>query len=219
MTRFASQQGNSFLTDKTHDAIIFLKILSQKYDIAVANPPYTDNFDFGPELKKYVEDNFKIPYKFHTNLYATLLKRNFEFTNESGIIAMIHPNTFMFIKTFEGVRKYILEQSRIDLLVDYGLDRVNLFGGDILLDSNCWYVIDKNKTNRDGVYFNISTNQQEKFKKESLNQAVIDFINHDENKRVITLNQNKFKFISGIPFIYWISDEFRESLKDTQPKI
>ena len=134
VTRFASQQGNSFLTDKTHDAITFLKLITQKYDVATANPPYTDSADFGKELKVFIDTNYKTPYKFHTNLYATFLKRCFELTNEIGSIGMIHPNTFMFIKTFDGVREFILKHSHIDILVDYGLDRVNLFGGDILLD-------------------------------------------------------------------------------------
>ena len=39
-------------------------ILTQKYDIAVTNPPYTDSSDFGPELKSFIEDN----YKNHINL-------------------------------------------------------------------------------------------------------------------------------------------------------
>jgi hypothetical protein len=55
VAQYATQQGNSFLTDKTKDAITFLKIITQKYDVATANPPYTDSADFGPELKKYIE--------------------------------------------------------------------------------------------------------------------------------------------------------------------
>ena len=49
----------------------------------------------------------------------------------------------MFIKSFEGVRKYMIEKSHVEILVDYGLDRVNLFGGEILLDSNSWYILSK----------------------------------------------------------------------------
>jgi len=89
VTRFASQQGNSFLTDKTHDAIIFLKLITQKYDVATANPPYTDRGDFGGDLKQFIEDNYKKPYKFNTNLYATFIKRCYELTEEKGQVLMI----------------------------------------------------------------------------------------------------------------------------------
>jgi hypothetical protein len=72
--QFASQQGSSFLTDKTKDAITFLRLISQRYDIATANPPYTDSSDFGSDLKKFVDINYKKPHKFNTNLYATFIK-------------------------------------------------------------------------------------------------------------------------------------------------
>ena len=41
--------------DKTKDAITFLKLITQRYDVATANPPYTDSSDFGPDLKKFIE--------------------------------------------------------------------------------------------------------------------------------------------------------------------
>lgn len=215
VAQYATQQGNSFLTDKTKDAITFLKLITQKYDVATANPPYTDSGNFGPELKTFTDANYAKPYAFHTNLYATFIKRSFELTNENGIIAMIHPNTFMFIKTFEKVREFILAKSHIDLLVDYGLDRVNLFGGDILLDSACWYVLCKNKNKKEGLYLNITTNQQEKAKKGSFYQAIEDTIYSNKNERVIYLKQDKFKSIKGNPFIFWISDGFREKFANS----
>ncbi len=108
--------GLSFLSFKTADAITFLELLTQKYDVAVANPPYTDSSDFGGELKTFIETNYKKPFKFNTNLYATFIKRNYEITNDNGYIALIHPHTFMFIKTFEDVRKFMIEKTHIDLL-------------------------------------------------------------------------------------------------------
>jgi hypothetical protein len=93
---------NTFLSSKTRDAITFLELLTTKYDVATANPPYTDSSDFGPELKTFIDANYKKPHKFHTNLYATFIKRCYELTAEDGKVALIHPDTFMFIKTFEG---------------------------------------------------------------------------------------------------------------------
>ena len=138
---------------------------------------------------------------------------------------MIHPHTFMFIKTFEDVRKFMLEQTHINVMVDYGLDRVNLFGPGILLDAT-FYTLDMNiKDKTAGIYFNITANQQEKFKKGSLAQAYSDYLNGQPNDRVYTLPQSKLKGIKSYPFIYWISDEFREkfggqSLNDVaDPKV
>lgn len=211
--RFASQQGNSFLSSKTQDAITFLQLLTQKYDVALANPPYTDSGDFGPELKIFIEANYKQPYKFNTNLYAAFIKRCCEITNDDGYVGMIHPHTFMFIKTFEDVRKYLIDHTHIDLMIDYGLDRVNLFGTGILLDAT-WYVLSKKKKESPGLYFNITANQQEKAKQASLENAYKDAINIRQNNRLYTLPQEKLKIIEGWPFIYWISDGFREKFQE-----
>ena len=208
-----SKQGRTFLNTKTQEAITFLKLITQKYDVAVANPPYTNSDDFGIELKKFVEANYRQPYKFNTNLYGTFIKRCCELTDEVGYVALIHPHTFMFIKTFEDVRKYIIERTHIDILVDYGLDRVNLFGPGILLDAT-WYVLSKKEKEADGIYFNITANQQERTKKESLEIAYDDLINNRKNDRVYYLSQPKLKIITGWPFIYWISDGFRKTFKE-----
>jgi len=206
----ASSGAYNFMQVQAENAVTYLEILTNKYDVAVANPPYTDSADFGPELKTFVENHYKKPYKFNTNLYATFIKRCCEITTQDGKIAMIHPHTFMFIKTFEDIRKYIIDKTQIDVLVDYGLDRVNLFGPGILLDAT-WYVLSKKKAeNTKSLYFNITGNQQEKHKKASLEKALEDVLINKLNDRVYFLDQEKLKIIDSSPFIYWISDGFRE---------
>lgn len=211
---WSGEGSNAYTLSKANDAISFLEIISQKYDVVVANPPYTDSADFGKELKEFVEENYKRPYKCNTNLYAAFIKRCCELADDVyGKVGMIHPHTFMFIKTFEDVRKFMLEETHINVMVDYGLDRVNLFGPGILLDAT-FYTLDMNKRDRtSGIYFNITANQQEKYKKSSLAQAYEDYLNNRSNDRVYTLPQSKLKGIKSYPFIYWISDEFREKMK------
>ncbi|MDI6687772.1 MAG: BREX-1 system adenine-specific DNA-methyltransferase PglX, partial [Desulfobacterales bacterium] len=205
--------GDTFLKVNTKAALIYLSILTSKHDVAVCNPPYTDSADFGPELKKFIDANYKQPFKFNSNLYACFIKRCCELTDETGYVALIHPHTFMFIKSFEDVRKYIIEHTHIDLLVDYGLDRVNLFGPGILLEASL-YVLSKKRKDEEGIYFNITANQQEKFKKVSLAQTFDDVVNKRKNERAHKLAQSKLKIIDGWPFIYWISDGFREKFKE-----
>lgn len=209
-----AKQGQTFLNTKTQDAITFLQLLTQKYDVAVANPPYTDSSDFGPELKKFVESNYKQPYKFNSNLYTVFIKRCFELTTDNGKMALIHPLTFMYIKTFEDVRKFILDKTHISVFVDYGLS--NLFGT-VMVDP-AFYVLEKNNTTKEKSWF-ISLDQytrtsNEKFKKDFCLEALDDNIANRPNKHNINLPQEKLKIIEGWPFIYWISDGFREKFKE-----
>lgn len=207
---WGGEGSNAYSLSLVNDAMTFLDILTTSFDVAVANPPYTDSSDFGPELKEFAEANYKKPMKFNINLYACFIKRCCELTDELGKVGMIHPHTFMFIKTFEDVRKFMIENTHINTMVDFGLDRVNLFGPGILLDATFYTLDKKDVENTPGVYFNITANLQEKYKKGTLENAYADYCNGQPNDRVYLLPQDKLKAIKSWPFIYWISDEFRE---------
>lgn len=207
---WGGEGSNAYSLSLVNDAMTFLDILTTSFDVAVANPPYTDSSDFGPELKEFAEANYKKPMKFNINLYACFIKRCCELTDELGKVGMIHPHTFMFIKTFEDVRKFMIENTHINTMVDFGLDRVNLFGPGILLDATFYTLDKKDVENTSGVYFNITANLQEKYKKGTLEKAYADYCNGQPNDRVYLLPQDKLKAIKSWPFIYWISDEFRE---------
>ncbi|WP_417861363.1 BREX-1 system adenine-specific DNA-methyltransferase PglX [Winogradskyella sediminis] len=206
VTKFASQQGNSFLTDKTKDAITFLKLLTQKYDVAAANPPYTDSSDFGPELKRFIDNNYKKPYKFNTNLYATFIKRCFELTNSEGKVAMVHPPTFMYIKTFEDVRKYLIEKSHIDLFVEWGY--LGMFHPSARVDA-AMYIIDKEKKDTETTFIKLNHIYEGK-RYDAFIDAYDKIITKEPHLNNYFLPQSKLKIIKSYPFIYWISDEFRE---------
>lgn len=210
VNKYSEHNSNPYTLLKMSEAMTFLDVISNSFDVVVANPPYTDSADFGTKLKAFVEENYRKPLRFNSNLYACFIKRCCELADDVGKVGMIHPHTFMFIKTFEDVRKFMLEHAHINVMVDYGLDRVNLFGPGILLDAT-FYTLDINsKDQTPGIYFNITAGQQEKFKKGSLAKAFADYLDGIPNDRVYTLPQKKLKGIKSYPFIYWISDEFRE---------
>lgn len=216
VAQYATQAGNSFLTDKTKDAITFLKLITQKYDVATANPPYTDSGNFGPELKKFTDSNYSKPYKFNTNLYASFIKRCFELTNDNGKLAMIHPLTFMYIKTFEDVRKFIIDKSHINIFVDYSADSTNLFDGSFA-SASAFYILEKNIKNINSLFISLERYTRtidEKNKKIFFEIAIEDSINNKKNKHNYLIDQNKLKSIKSWPLIYWISDSFRDRFKN-----
>lgn len=204
--KYASSNSNSFLVDKTSDAITFLKLVSQKYDVATANPPYTDSSDFGVDLKEFIDTNYKQPYKFNTNLYATFIKRCYELTDENGKIAMVHPPTFMYIKTFEDVRKFILDKIYIDFFVEWGY--LGMFNPSARVDS-AMYILSKAPNEKDSSFMKLNELYEGK-RFDTFNVAYDDFLNKVQNKYNFTVPQSKLKIIKSYPFIYWISDEFRE---------
>ena len=212
--QYAQAKGNnSFLASKTRDAIIFLELLTTEYDVATANPPYTDSSDFGVELKAFIDNNYKAPYKFNTNLYATFIKRCYEFTGEDGKIAMIHPDTFMFIKTFEGVRSFILNHTHINIFSHYP-QTGGVFGIGIIYPA--FYVLEKSIYMETASKFIDVSNRDGGRKDEILifENRITDCISGVENEYIFTIPQFKLKAIKSTPFIYWISDDFRSKFKN-----
>jgi hypothetical protein len=214
VAKYAERQGETFLSTKTQDAFTFLRIISQQYQVVVANPPYTDSADFGPELKEYIETNYKLlDYKFHTNLYSSFIKRSSELLANNGKIAMIHPLTFMYIKSFEDVRKFILDNFNISVLVEFGMG--GLFPQHIFVDP-AFYILEKSDKKTKSLFFSLdqySNTNKQSLKKTFLYDAITDIINGVQNNHVFSIEQDKLKIIKGQPFIYWISDSFRSKFK------
>ena len=210
VNKYSEHNSNPYTLLKMSEAMTFLDVISNSFDVVVANPPYTDSGDFGTELKAFVEENYRKPLKFNSNLYACFIKRCCELAGDDGKVGMIHPMTFMYIKSFEDVRKYMLENTHINLFVEYGLS--NLFGT-VMVDP-AFYVLEMGMRNQPPSVF-ISLDQytrtpEEKNKKRYCLEALADYCNSTSNKHIYTLPQEKLKGIKSYPFIYWISDEFRE---------
>jgi hypothetical protein len=202
-----AKQGQTFLNTKTQDAITFLQLLTQKYDVAVANPPYTPSSEYGEELKLFIENNYRLDINVYENLYGCFILRCFELVEINGLIAMITPQTFMFIDSFKDLRKKIINDTYIDVLVQYG------FGG-IFKESidPAFYILKKSKEpNQESTFIKLdndfSSSKNEYF------GSIVDSSNL-ESKNTFVLNQEKLLSIKNQPFIYWISDNFREKFKE-----
>lgn len=205
--QWGGEGSNAYSLSLVNDAMTFLDILTTSFDVAVANPPYTDSSDFGPELKAFAEANYKKPLKFNINLYACFIKRCCELTDELGKVGMIHPLTFMYIKTFEDVRKFILNTTHIDILAELGLGGVF---PNAQVDT-VTYVLDKFKgNNSDGLYINLTKYKNHVNKPQLFANAYSNLLAKIEDEHNYHLPQDKLKAIKSWPFIYWISDEFRE---------
>lgn len=204
--QWGGEGSNAYSLSLVNDAMTFLDILTTSFDVAVANPPYTDSSDFGQELKAFAEANYKKPLKFNINLYACFIKRCCELTDGLGKVGMVNPPTFMYIKTFEDVRKYMVEKTHISLFVEWGY--LGMFSPTARVDS-AFFVLDKEKKNEDSLFIKLNDLYEMKRKK-VLFDAYADYCNGQPNDRVYLLPQDKLKAIKSWPFIYWISDEFRE---------
>lgn len=211
---YCERNASDYALTKAGDAMTFLSILSTPFDVVVANPPYTDSGDFGPELKWFIDANYKSPLKFNINLYASFIKRNTELAGPSGKVGMVNPPTFMYIKTFEDTRRHILDNTHIDLFVEWGY--LGMFSSFARVDSAMFVLENQQgriKSNNLSSFIKLNDLYEMK-RKAVLDNAYTDLCNHTPNTRVYLISQDKLKGIKSYPFIYWISDEFRLKFSD-----
>ena len=214
ISRFAVDDKKKFLAEAASNALTYLRIIVEKYDIVASNPPYTDSASYsGTELSTFIEINYKKPFNCVSNLYSAFISRDISFCDEAGYIATIEPNTFLTINSFSGLRKAIVNKCHIHILVDHGLDRVNLFGPDVKVDA-ALSVLQKGVKDEKSIFIDNDSNQQEKYKKDTLLRIETDISKGVIDERVHILNQDEFNKIEGIPFVFQLSQAFRKKFQE-----
>ncbi|MHB8128494.1 MAG: BREX-1 system adenine-specific DNA-methyltransferase PglX [Mobilitalea sp.] len=90
------------------------EILAGKYSIVVTNPPYMNASYMPVLLKEYIQKEY---YDFRSDLFAVFTKRTLEMCNENGYVGLLMPYVWMFISSYEEMRKWINQNANIMALV------------------------------------------------------------------------------------------------------
>lgn len=177
------------------------RIMIDKYDIVITNPPYMGGRGFSDKLRKYVEKNYKDS---KGDLFAVFIEKCNEFTKENRYTAMITMHSWMFLSSFENLRKQIIEKREIQSLNHLGTRAFEELGGEVV-QTVSWVV--KNKApEKKGTYIRLVDYNNAQWKEE-------EFLN---NKNYYSANQKEFKKIPSSPIAYWVSDRVREIFEKNQ---
>lgn len=168
------------------------KILFDKYAVVATNPPYLNKFD--AKLKKYIADNYA-DYK--GDLFSVFVYRNFGFCEENGYSGFMTPMVWMFIKTYEPLRNYILNNKAITTLIQFEYSAFEEATVPI-----CSFVLKNGKAESKGEYFRLSDftggmEVQRRKVKEALSNPDCGFFYES--------SQSNFSKIPGSPVAYWAS--------------
>jgi type II restriction/modification system DNA methylase subunit YeeA len=90
------------------------KLLSDKYDIVVTNPPYLNSSYMDDALKQYVNKEYKDT---KSDLFACFAIRAKEFSNNDGLIGFISPYVWMFINSYKELREKVIKENTIASLI------------------------------------------------------------------------------------------------------
>lgn len=170
-------------------------IMSNKYAVVCTNPPYMNKLE--GHLKKFVTDYYK-PYS--GDLFSVFIYRNFAYCKSGGYSAFMTPNVWMFIKTYENLRSYILNKKSIITLVQMAK---GAFFKEATVDI-CAFVLKNAKETEKGLYFRL-----EDFKggMEVQRQKVLEAIENNDCGYFYESDQSNFSKIPGSPIAYWVSNQ------------
>ena len=175
------------------------KILSQKYDVVCTNPPYMGSSGMNAVLSDYVKKNFPDS---KSDLSTCFMERCGQLTSQNGYYTMINIPVWMFLSSFEKLRKKIEVGNTYVNMVHFGR---GIFGSDFGTTS---FVISKRHINAyTGVYRRL-------FEK----QGAVDSVDQKEKwffegMGYYTAKQENFSKIPGSPVAYWVSEKIIEDFE------
>ncbi len=95
------------------------KIKSKKFDFVTGNPPYIRVQMLDERVKKYITENYKTAYS-NFDLYVIFIERGLNWLKDNGNFGYITSNQFINREYGKKLRKYILENSKIISIIDFG---------------------------------------------------------------------------------------------------
>ena len=167
------------------------RMLVQKYDVVVTNPPYMGGSGMNARLSDYVK---KVYPDSKSDLFAVFIERCAQMDKRGGYQAMITQHAWMFLSSFEKLRAklQLIDTVNMAHLGARGFDEI---GGEVVQTTS--FVMRSSHTKGyKGTYCRLLDGESEKAKAEM-------FVG-GENRYVT--EQDNFSKIPGSPVAYWASD-------------
>ena len=188
--------STSWLNDTLPQMVQLAKqaeIMSNKYAVVCTNPPYMNKLE--GQLKKFVVDNYKA---YSGDLFSVFIYRNFDYCKVDGYSAFMTPFVWMFIKTYEALRTYIIDTKAITTLVQMEYSAFEEATVPI-----CSFVLKNGKATEKALCFRLSD-----FKggMEVQKQKVLEAIDNKNCGYFYEAEQSNFLKIPGATIAYWLSD-------------
>ena len=169
------------------------RMLVQKYDVVVTNPPYMGSSGMNAKLSDYVKKYYPDT---KSDMSTVCMERTINMCNAHGYMAMINIPAWMFLSSYEKLREKMLRENTIVSMVHPGR---GIFGSDFGTTS---FVIAKvHLQGYKGHYRRLFDKQGEV---ESVEQREQRFF---EKRGVFYAKQDNFSKIPGSPVAYWVEKQ------------
>mgnify|MGYP000039056631 CR=1 FL=1 len=181
------------------------KVLATKYPVVCTNPPYLNKIE--GRLKAFVTENYK---DYSGDLFSVFTYRNLMFCKQDGYCGYMTPFVWMFIKTYEKLREFIIQSKSITTLIQMEYSAFEEATVPI-----CSFVLKNGTATENGLYFKLSD-----FKggMDVQKQKVLDALADKNCGYFYEADQSNFSKIPGSPVAYWVSNSTFELFQRTNTK-
>lgn len=206
------------LIDRANLVLAQTRYLSRQYAVVVANPPYMGSGNMGNELKKFINDHYADG---KADLFAAFIYRLLHMVPEHGQLGFMSPYVWMFISSYEQLRKQIIDHEHISSLIQ--LEYSGFDGATVPI---CTFVLSKGQSAEHSCFVRLSdfvgAKQQAPRSREIIaaHRAIAEGRSAEDvpmSKHFYTVNQHDFAQIHGSPIVYWLSDAMRKTFTIGKP--
>ena len=175
----------------------FRRLLARDYVAVCTNPPYLNKYN--AKLKGFVNDKYK---DYSGDLFSVFIYRNLQLCKPNGYCGFMSPFVWMFIKTYEKLREFIIRNKSITTLIQMEYSAFEEATVPI-----CSFVLQNKRVSEPGLYFRLSD-----FKggMEVQRQKVLEAIANPDCSYFYEAQQSNFDKIPGSPVAYWVSEAYRD---------
>lgn len=199
-----------------------LILLSKKYHCIVDNPPYMGGGNMNRELSEFVKTNYPDS---KADLMTCFMEAGLQMLFSKGFLGMINLPSWLFLSSFEKVRKKIIKEKHIDSLLHMGR---GIFGVDW---GSTAFIVRNEISMQDANYFKLHKRNFQHIYPEDIkaifclakeNSLIrVNFEKYREGEGISSINelidekgiqiqysknQRIFEQIPGSPIGYWISE-------------
>lgn len=189
-------QGLTYqLLDVMYPLIDQARMLVQKYDVVVTNPPYMGGSGMNARLSDYVK---KVYPDSKSDLFACFMERADAFVKENRFTSLITMESWMFLSSFEKLRDKVNLNKTIVNMVH--MPYLGKGGTSLGINFGTAAVVMKK-----GHIRNYAA-QYEYTVYYECDEEGVPFVFPTKNERWKTATQDNFSKIPGSPVAYWASD-------------
>ena len=106
-----------------------VEYLIPRYHCVITNPPYMGSKGMEQELKEFVKKHYPIS---KSDLFAVFMEKCIELLVKNGYMGMINQQSWMFLSSYEKLRKKIIEETEIIVMAHLGARAFETIGGEVV---------------------------------------------------------------------------------------